>query len=223
LRSVFDAAPDEARVGIPHQGPGIFRRPAVRQIAYALKSLSIPEPETRGYRHHRVTSPLEGSAAAAPVSPPMNAFHLVLTLLVHSVRALGRSRADLVLENVALRQQIAVLTRTRCVPRWQAEERLLWVALRRAWRRWQDALVIVQPETVGAWHRKAFGRYWTAISRRPRRSFSLRKLAMSSPTTAPRQMCRWEVRPSSGVQFVRSQNHHPKGTTASVPVPKQAR
>jgi len=87
----------------------------------------------------------------------MNAFHLVLTLLVHSVRALGRSRADLVLENVALRQQIAVLTRTRCVPRWQAEERLLWVALRRTWRRWQDALVIVQPETVVAWHRKASG------------------------------------------------------------------
>lgn len=61
------------------------------------------------------------------------------------------------------------------------------------------------------------------VETRPRLSFSLRKLAMSSPTTAPRQMCRWAVRPSSGVQFVRSQNHHPKGTTASVPVPKQAR
>ena len=124
----------------------------------------------------------------------MNAFRLVLTVLFRSLRALGRSRADLVLENVALRQQIAVLTRTRCRPRLQAEERLLWVALRRAWCRWQDALVIVQPETVIRWHRKALRRYWTAISRcpgRPRLDAEVRtlsvRMACENPTRgAPR-------------------------------------
>ncbi|HME73852.1 MAG TPA: hypothetical protein VKM54_28910 [Myxococcota bacterium] len=43
----------------------------------------------------------------------MNVLRLVLAVLFHSLRALGRSRADLVLENVALRQQIAMLTSTR--------------------------------------------------------------------------------------------------------------
>jgi putative transposase len=124
----------------------------------------------------------------------MNVFRLVLTVLFHSLRALGRSRADLVLENVALRQQIAVLTRTRCLPRLQPEERMLWVALRRTWSRWQDALLVVQPETVVAWHRKAFRRYWTALSRapgRPRLDTEIRRLivrmACENPTWgAPR-------------------------------------
>ena len=92
---------------------------------------------------------LEATAASASsIASHERALRLVLTVLFHSLRALGRSRADLVLENVALRQQIAVLTRTRRLPRLQAEERLLWVALRRAWHRWQDALLLVQPETV---------------------------------------------------------------------------
>ena len=99
----------------------------------------------------------------------MKACRLVLTVLFHSLRALGQSRSDLVLENVALRQQIAVLTRTRCLPRLQAEDRLLWVALRQVWYRWQDALVIVKPETVVGWHRRAFRHYWTTLSRAPGR------------------------------------------------------
>jgi len=36
----------------------------------------------------------------------MKALNLVLTLLFYSLRALGRSRSDLLLENVALPQQI---------------------------------------------------------------------------------------------------------------------
>jgi len=36
----------------------------------------------------------------------MKALNLVLTVLLQSLRALGRSRSDLLLENVALRQQI---------------------------------------------------------------------------------------------------------------------
>ena len=124
----------------------------------------------------------------------MKALRLVLTVLFHSLHGLGRSRSDLVLENVSLRQQIAVLTKARGRPRWQAEERLLWVALRRAWQRWQDALVIVKPETVVRWHQRAFRRYWTILSRapgRPRLDTEIRRLivrmAYENPTWgAPR-------------------------------------
>ena len=99
----------------------------------------------------------------------MRMLNLVLTVLFQSVRALGCSRSDLILENLALRQQIAVLTRMKHRPRFPASDRLVCVSLRRSWRRWRNALVIVKPETVVAWHRKTFRRHWASISRRPGR------------------------------------------------------
>ncbi len=99
----------------------------------------------------------------------MRALNLVLTVLFQTLRVLGRSRSDLILENLALRQQVAVLVRTKRRPRFQTMDRWIWVALRQSWRRWQDALIIVKPETVVAWHRRAFRRHWTSLSRRPGR------------------------------------------------------
>jgi putative transposase len=40
------------------------------------------------------------------------------------------------------------------------------VWLSRVWGGWRTALVIVQPETVVAWHRKGFRLFWTWKSRR---------------------------------------------------------
>jgi len=40
------------------------------------------------------------------------------------------------------------------------------VTLRKLWSGWREALVIVTPETVIAWHRQGFRRYWSWISRR---------------------------------------------------------
>src|ERR1017187_4307348 len=75
------------------------------------------------------------------------------------------SRRDLVLENLALRQQLIVLTRRRPQPRFSARDRLFWVTLRRFWRGWKQALILVQPETVVRWHRAGFKLYWTWLSR----------------------------------------------------------
>jgi hypothetical protein len=77
-----------------------------------------------------------------------------------------RSRRDLLLENLALRQQLAVLTRRHPQPRLAAPDRLFWVILRRIWSGWRQALLIVQPETVVRWHRAGFKRYWKWISHR---------------------------------------------------------
>ena len=48
----------------------------------------------------------------------------------------------------------------------QAADRLLWVWLSRVWADWRSSLVIVKPETVIAWHRKAFRLFWTWKIRR---------------------------------------------------------
>jgi transposase InsO family protein len=73
-----------------------------------------------------------------------------------------RSRAVLELENLALRHQIGVLQRSarkRC--KLTQADRLFWVLLSRLWRDWRSALAIVKPETVVAWHRAGFRRFWT--------------------------------------------------------------
>jgi putative transposase len=77
-----------------------------------------------------------------------------------------RTRGALALENLALRQQLAVLWRRRPRPPLAWTDRLFWVALSRAWSRWRDLLVLVKPATVVRWHRFAFRRFWTWRSRR---------------------------------------------------------
>jgi len=80
-----------------------------------------------------------------------------------------RSRADLELENLALRHQIGVLQRSaRKRPRLTKGDRLLWVWLSRIWGDWRRTLAIVKPETVVAWHRKGFRLFWTWKVRRGR-------------------------------------------------------
>src|SRR5215831_16284446 len=64
--------------------------------------------------------------------------------------AFFRSRHDLGVELVALRQQVGVLKRKNPRPRLRLRDRLFWLGLRRWWSKWASALVIVKPETVVA-------------------------------------------------------------------------
>ena len=117
-------------------------------------------------------------------------------LLTHGLCALLRSRVDVALENLALRQQVAVLAERRPRPRLAITDRLFWVSLRRLWSRWADVLVVVQPDTVVRWHRQGFRLFWRWRSRprrpgRPRIDRELRdlirRMARENPTWgAPR-------------------------------------
>ena len=73
------------------------------------------------------------------------------------------------LEDIALRHQIEVLTRTRRRPPLQRADRLLCCSLARVWPDWRQHFVIAQPDTVVRWHRAAWRRYWTWRSRGPKR------------------------------------------------------
>jgi hypothetical protein len=86
---------------------------------------------------------------------------LIFGLFVRSFRA----RRALLLENLALRQQLAALARRRPHPRFSNGDRFLWITLRRFWSGWRKALILVQPETVVGWHRAGFTLYWKWISR----------------------------------------------------------
>ena len=79
-----------------------------------------------------------------------------LEVLVAATLATFRSQAAICLENLALRHQLGVLRRSVKRPKLTSADRLLWVWLSDVWAEWQSSLVIVKPETVIGWHRKAF-------------------------------------------------------------------
>src|SRR6476620_6131774 len=104
-----------------------------------------------------------------------------LLLLLALVRATLCNRGDLVVENLLLRQQLAVLMRpTRKRPRLRARDKLFWLLARLVRRDWRRHLVLVTPETVVRWHRHGWRLYWRWRSRapigRPRVSLEVREL-----------------------------------------------
>jgi hypothetical protein len=92
----------------------------------------------------------------------------LLRLFFGLVARIARSRRDLLLENLALRQQLGVLRTRRPQPMFTSPDRLFWRLLRKLWPRWKQALILVQPETVARWHRAGFKAYWTWRSRHRR-------------------------------------------------------
>jgi putative transposase len=101
-------------------------------------------------------------------------FHLLLwsawrtlSTVLDALASMVKTSAQLRLENLALRQQLAVLRRSapkrlKLIP----ADRLFWVWLRCVWTDWKSALIIVKAETVVAWHRQGFRLFWTWRIRR---------------------------------------------------------
>ncbi|HEX9402109.1 MAG TPA: hypothetical protein VF912_18515 [Anaeromyxobacter sp.] len=65
-------------------------------------------------------------------------------VVIRWLASVGRSRRELLLENIALRQQLATMVQ-RNRPRIRFADRVFWIALRRVWARWAEVLVIVKP------------------------------------------------------------------------------
>ena len=100
--------------------------------------------------------------------------------LLQLLTALASPHRALALENLALRQQLGMLRRTRSKPPVRWFDRVFWIALRRTWPEWRSALVIIRPATVIESHRRGFAWYWTRRSRpvggRPQVGAEVRRL-----------------------------------------------
>jgi hypothetical protein len=88
-----------------------------------------------------------------------------LALSIRSLLLFFHSHRSLVLENLAVRQQLAVLKRRHPRPSLDMLDKLFWIVVRRFWSGWKQALLVVTPETVARWHRAGFRLYWTLISK----------------------------------------------------------
>jgi transposase InsO family protein len=78
---------------------------------------------------------------------------------------LGRSKSELIAENALLRQQLIVLRRQVKRPTFTRTDRILLVLLARLVRTWQQALLIVQSDTLLRWHRELFRLVWKRKSK----------------------------------------------------------
>jgi putative transposase len=93
-------------------------------------------------------------------SPPAK-----VSLAVGAILDLPRSRTQLMLENMLLRQQLIVLQRQVKRPAFKNRDRLSFVLLASRLRTWKQALLIVQPETILRWHRDLFKWVWRRKSK----------------------------------------------------------
>jgi hypothetical protein len=92
----------------------------------------------------------------------------LLDVLFGLLRASLRTRSDLVLENLLLRPQLAILTRpTRKRPPLRRRDKLVWILVRRLRSDWRHHLIVVRPETVIRWHRRGWQLFWWWRSRSP--------------------------------------------------------
>src|ERR1700680_3257884 len=119
------------------------------------------------------------------------------------------ARRSLLLENLALRQQLAMLKRRHPRPSIGPFDKLFWVAARRFWSGWKQSLIVVTPETVVRWHRAGFRLYWSFISkvrkqvRRKRLSNEVKdlifRMVAENPTWAGPRIHGQGHPPSSGI------------------------
>jgi hypothetical protein len=108
-----------------------------------------------------------------------NNLKMLCRLIGNLFVALFKGRQGLILENLALRQQLAVQQRSIKRPKINNADRLFWMWLSRIWNNWKSALIVIKPETVTDWHRKGFKHYWRWKSRkvgRPAINWKLIKL-----------------------------------------------
>ena len=93
----------------------------------------------------------------------------LLLSLFRLVWLFEKGQRDVVLENLALRQQISIYQRKQKRPRLTRGDRWFWMTVSVMWKNWRQALLIVHPETVVRWQRERFRRHWGGLSSKPGR------------------------------------------------------
>ena len=113
-----------------------------------------------------------------------------ISTILSITAAIFKDRADLVVENMALRHQLSCLILRGRRPKLRPVDRVFWVLLSRFWNGWRKSLAMVKPATVLAWHRKGdeaklpSGLFWRRKSLKRGLTRKLRFLPPHSPRNA---------------------------------------
>jgi putative transposase len=101
--------------------------------------------------------------------------------LIFGIFRLSQHQSGLILENLALRQQLTIYHNTIKRPKIRNRDRIFWLLFSKLSKNWREALIVVKPDTVIRWHKKGFKLFWRFKSRkrgpgRPRFEPKTRKL-----------------------------------------------
>lgn len=88
-----------------------------------------------------------------------------LILIITFLRSLFKSRHQLILENLALQQQVIMLRQSVKPPRATAADKIFWILFSRCVDGWRQILYGLHPDAVVRWHRQGFRIYWRWKSR----------------------------------------------------------
>src|SRR5581483_2710299 len=77
-----------------------------------------------------------------------------------ALQDLTPSKSQLMLENALLRHQLVILQRQSKLPHFTSADRFWFLVLASRLKDWNDALVLLQPETLLRWHRAGFYLFW---------------------------------------------------------------
>src|SRR5438309_12098781 len=91
----------------------------------------------------------------------------MITLLLHLLRLfpfLFGGHRQLAVENLALRQQLAVYKRTTARPKLRPTDRLFWIWLAKVRAGWSQPRVHVTAEAVLRGQRRRFRAFWSPLS-----------------------------------------------------------
>src|SRR5664279_2102549 len=100
---------------------------------------------------HR-TSPISMTYAMAGLATSDKILSMIVWLrhVLGWLRSAFCAREDLLLENLALRQQLLALHAQRPRRRLTASHKLFWVVLRKRWDKWKEPLILATPRTSAA-------------------------------------------------------------------------
>jgi len=103
----------------------------------------------------------------------------IVRLIFEFIRLLFKTKKQLILENLMLRQQLNIYKRKNKKPKIETIDRLILVWISKFFSKWKSALIIVKASTLIGWHKKSFKPYWKRKSRnagRPNIDWQLIKL-----------------------------------------------
>src|ERR1700680_4658966 len=101
----------------------------------------------------------------------------IIRLCLGTIARLFCAHRSLLLENLVLRQQLAVYKRRHPRPRPNLLDKLFWVVASQVWSDWKQFLIFVLPETVVQWHRAGFRLYWRVLSKVCRQCVGRRRIS----------------------------------------------
>src|SRR4051812_28416128 len=86
-----------------------------------------------------------------------------LLLVFRFLRLLLSGHQAVVIENTALRMQIAAFQRKKKRPLLTNFDRVFWITLHGVWPEWLHPLMYVRPDTVVRWQHERLRRFWARL------------------------------------------------------------